>query len=153
MSTMHPSSRNAFIFSLKTANERLVEVVGYVGCLNQLPNTPLIWDVVLYDSAVTYVGVCGVRLLACCLAALFFQYLKMKVEVSERKHKKYVAILDDGRRIHFGDKRYQHFRDSTPLKRYSHLDHGDVNRRDSFHARFKHSPKNSAGYFALKYLW
>ena len=92
-------------------------------------------------------------LLACCLAALFFQYLKMKVEVSKQKHKMYVAILDDGRKVHFGDKRYPHFKDRTLLKAFKHLDYGDEKRRKSFHARFKHSPKNSAGYFALKFLW
>ena len=84
-------------------------------------------------------------------SGVIFQYLKMKVEVSERKHKKYVAILDDGSKVHFGDKRYPHFKDRTPLKAFKHLDHGDEKRRQSFHARFQHSPKNSAGYFALKF--
>ena len=90
---------------------------------------------------------------SCTPSGVIFQYLKMKVDVSERKHKKYVAILDDGSKVHFGDKRYPHFKDRTPLKAFKHLDHGDEKRRKSFHARFKHSPKNSAGYFALKFLW
>ena len=41
----------------------------------------------------------------------------MRIEASTRKHKKYVATLDDGSKVHFGDKRYQHFHDSTPLKK------------------------------------
>ena len=76
-----------------------------------------------------------------------------RFEVSTRKHKKYAAVLPDGTRVHFGDTRYQHFRDRTPLRAFAHLDHGDEERRRRFHARHGEYPKHSAGWFAKKYLW
>lgn len=75
---------------------------------------------------------------------------------SARKHKKYsVYVLDeDGKRklLHFGDKRYQHFRDK--VGHYSHLDHGDNKRRKAYYAR--HGPENnirSARYWSHRVLW
>ena len=79
--------------------------------------------------------------------------LEMKIEASTRKHKKYVAILDNGSKIHFGDSRYGHYKDSTPLQKFKHLDHLDLKRRKSFHSRFGSPQKHSAAWFALKYLW
>ena len=68
-----------------------------------------------------------------------------------------------GKLIHFGDKRYQHFKDTTPLKLYSNLDHGDEKRRDSYLKRAKgirnkdgfktYKNKNTANYYAINYLW
>jgi len=43
--------------------------------------------------------------------------------------------LIDGTWIHFGDKRYQHYRDSTPLRHYHALDHGDAARRQGYFLR------------------
>ena len=42
------------------------------------------------------------------------------IELSRTKHKKYAAILPSGRRVNFGDKRYEQFKDATPLKAYQH---------------------------------
>ena len=47
---------------------------------------------------------------------------KKTVEPSTRKNKKYMVKYND-KWIHFGDKRHEHYRDSTPLKLYSYLDH------------------------------
>ena len=78
----------------------------------------------------------------------------VRFEVSRRKHKKYDAILPDGRRVAFGDKRYEQFKDSTPLKAYKHLDHGDPKRRANYLARHgKDAKLHTAGWFATKYLW
>lgn len=78
---------------------------------------------------------------------------------SARKHKKYSVYVPasengDGKRklLHFGDKRYQHFRDT--IGHYSHLDHRDNKRRKAYYAR--HGPENSirsARYWSHRVLW
>jgi hypothetical protein len=80
----------------------------------------------------------------------------IEIRRSQRKHRKYVAtvIIDNRihRNIHFGDLRYQHYRDSTPLKLYSHLDHNDYARKLRYHAR--HAKNNKpAGMLAKEFLW
>ena len=78
----------------------------------------------------------------------------IKIEVSARKDKKYVAVLEDGKRVHFGDKRYQQFQDRTPLKAYKNLDHGDPARRKNYYQRHgREAEKYSAKYFSHRYLW
>lgn len=85
---------------------------------------------------------------------------------STAKNKKYsVVVMKHGKKvkIHFGDKRYQHFKDSTPLKKYSNLDHGDKERRKRYLARAKKiknkkgqltaNLKSSPNYWAIKFLW
>ena len=86
--------------------------------------------------------------------------------VSTAKNKKYsVYVFKDGvkRLIHFGDSRYEHFKDTTKLKAWSKLDHGDMERRRLYLARalniknkdgietykLLHSPN----YWSVKYLW
>jgi len=74
--------------------------------------------------------------------------------VSGRKDKKYAATLPDGKKVHFGDKRYPQYKDQTPVKAYKHLDHGDPARRENYYSRHgreakKHSPKD----FSHRYLW
>lgn len=87
------------------------------------------------------------------------EYKLLRFEVSDVKHKKYNAVLEHktGRikRIPFGDLRYEHFRDSTGLNVYSHLDHGDEKRRENYHKRHANTKDNlySSSYFASKYLW
>ena len=78
----------------------------------------------------------------------------IKFEKSKVKGKKYTAILPDGKRVSFGALGYEHYKDRTPLKLYSHLDHNDKHRRDLYYAR--HSidyPKYSPDWFSKKYLW
>ena len=78
----------------------------------------------------------------------------VKFELSRQRYKKYVAILPDGKRVDFGDKRFSQWKDSTPLKAYAHKDHGDPKRRESYYARHGKDAKfHSAKYFAFKYLW
>lgn len=79
---------------------------------------------------------------------------------SSRPHKKYDAILENkktGRtkEIPFGDTRYDHYHDSTPLKLYSSKNHNDEKRRKNYLERHSSDSKNkfSSGYFAAKYLW
>ena len=48
----------------------------------------------------------------------------LRINVSGRKHKKYVAVLRNTKtnrlkHVHFGDSRYQHYKDRTKLKHWS----------------------------------
>jgi hypothetical protein len=73
--------------------------------------------------------------------------------------KKFNALLEhkttgDVRRIPFGQKGYQQYKDKA-LGLYSHLDHGDKARRDRYRLRHDGEQYNnfSSGYFAYRYLW
>ena len=87
--------------------------------------------------------------------------MTLRFEKSNRKNKKYMVFYNKW--IHFGDKRYSHYRDSTPLKLYSHLDHNDIKRRNAYLKRAKgikdknvnltYLDKNSPNYYAVKFLW
>ena len=71
-------------------------------------------------------------------------------EKSSRKHKKYMVRVN-GKLVHFGDNRYQQYRDKIGL--YSMLDHGDKERRKRYYARHGKAVKHSAKWFSHKYLW
>lgn len=74
---------------------------------------------------------------------------------SQAKNKKYsIYVLKDGKKrlIHFGDTRYQHFKDKLGM--YSNLDHNDKKRRANYLSRHgKKTDKNTAGYWAERILW
>ena len=73
---------------------------------------------------------------------------------SNKKYKKYRAILPSHKEVYFRDTRYQQYKDRTPLKLYSNLDHNDPKRRELYYKRHpKDYDKYSAYYFAKKYLW
>ena len=84
-------------------------------------------------------------------------------KVSERKNKKYSVITPSGKKIHFGNKNYQHYKDSTGLGIYSHLDHKDKKRRTSYQARHKailkkdgkpaYKDRESPSYYSYNFLW
>lgn len=80
---------------------------------------------------------------------------------------KYTAILKDGRRVNFGHRDYQHYRDSVPKNkgggRWSHKNHLDVVRRANYRKRHG-GVLNKAGqpaykvpltpaWFSYYYLW
>ena len=81
--------------------------------------------------------------------------------------KKYTAFMKNGTRIHFGDQRYQHYRDSVPKSMggglWSSKDHGDTKRRQNYrsrHAGMKtksgknaYQVKYSPSWFSYHYLW
>ena len=72
--------------------------------------------------------------------------------VSDRKHKKYYTIVE-GKKVHFGDTRYEHYYDK--LGYYKYLNHNDKERRRLYkirHEKDRHI-KNTAGYFADRILW
>ena len=75
--------------------------------------------------------------------------------------KKYNAILQHdvpGRRytkkVPFGDQRYEHYEDKTPLKLYVHLNHKDPERRKRYYQRHgTKAEKYTAKWFSHRYLW
>jgi hypothetical protein len=81
----------------------------------------------------------------------------LSFEKSHLKDKKYNAILENNgqiKKIPFGSSKYQHFKDTTGLNLYSHLDHNDELRKKRYFARHnKNYPKFSADYFSKRYLW
>lgn len=70
-------------------------------------------------------------------------------------NKKYKVTLDNGSIVQFGDKRYEQYKDTSPLKLYSHKDHLDTNRRKLFKARHAKNigVEYSAAWLSDKYLW
>jgi hypothetical protein len=80
--------------------------------------------------------------------------------LSDNKNKK-LKVVVDGKTIHFGDNRYEHFFDKTGLLPKSQ-NHGDAKRRTSYLTRASkikdstglaaNNPK-SANYHAIKILW
>ena len=80
--------------------------------------------------------------------------MNFEFKKSTHKHKKYMAKVED-EWVHFGDTRYEHYKDSTPLKIYSHLDHGDEKRRALYKARHNATrhKKYSPSWFSDVFLW
>lgn len=89
-----------------------------------------------------------------------------KIFKSKAKDKKYSVYVkgDNGKAklIHFGSLSHQHYKDTTPLKLYSNLDHNDEERRKRYLQRAKgikkqgkisFKDKNSSNYYAVKFLW
>lgn len=75
-------------------------------------------------------------------------------EKSSNPKKKYDAWLmnvhtKEMKKISFGSAIHQQFRDQTPLKLYSHLDHNDSVRRKAYYARHGKADPN---YFSAKML-
>ena len=75
---------------------------------------------------------------------------------STAKNKKYSVYVKGStgkpRLIHFGDNRYQQFKDKLGV--YKNLDHGDSKRKASYYARHgKATSKDSAKYWSHKILW
>ena len=74
-----------------------------------------------------------------------------------------MVIAPNGKTIHFGSLSNEHYKDTTGLGLYTHLNHNDETRRKSYLARAKGiknkkgeltwKDKNSANYFSIRYLW
>lgn len=80
-------------------------------------------------------------------------YKPFKSKAKNKKYSVYVKSSSGGKKlIHFGDKRYQHFKDK--IGEYSKLNHNDPKRRKAYHARHgKTNDKNSAKWWANNKLW
>lgn len=82
-------------------------------------------------------------------------------------YKKYTAILPDGKRVNFGDRRYQHYKDVVPKRLgggiWSKKDHLDRERRKNYRRRHgalkcKNGKKcisirYSPAWFSYYFLW
>ena len=87
----------------------------------------------------------------------------MQFKKSARDGKKYMVVAPNGKTIHFGSLSNEHYKDTTGLGLYTHLNHNDEKRRASYLARAKGikdkngnltwKNKNSANYFSIKFLW
>jgi hypothetical protein len=80
---------------------------------------------------------------------------------------KYTAILRNGRRINFGHRDYEQYKDSVPTDlgggKWSHKDHGDAKRRANYRKRHAavatkdrrkaYQVKFSPSWFSYHYLW
>ena len=83
----------------------------------------------------------------------------IKFMKSDKPEKKYKAVFIDPttkreKTIYFGQTGYQQFKDRTPLRLYSALDHNDPKRRELYYKRHPiDDPKYSADWFAKRYLW
>lgn len=80
---------------------------------------------------------------------------------------KYTAILPNNKRVNFGHRDYQHYRDRVPMrmggKLWSHLDHNDRERMENYRARHRgvstksgtpaYKKKYSPSWFSYHYLW
>lgn len=84
---------------------------------------------------------------------------KYNYEKSNRKNKKLFTIVN-GKEVHFGDIRYQHFKDKTGI--HSNLNHNDKERRKNYLTRSANQKANgkltkdnpmSANYHARRVLW
>jgi hypothetical protein len=85
---------------------------------------------------------------------------KYEYEKSDRKNKK-LNVLVNGKTIHFGDTRYEHFKDKTGI--WSALDHNDDKRRKNYLTRTANikdkagnltaNDPSSANYHARRILW
>ena len=77
-------------------------------------------------------------------------------KISTKKNKKYDVYKNSKNLVSFGDKNYQHYKDITPLKYCSNLDHLDLKRKQSYYKRFGKKEDaifESAKYFSHNYLW
>lgn len=78
----------------------------------------------------------------------------IKWSVSDNPAKKYMVLLSDGRIIHFGSRNHQHYKDTTPLRAFAHLDHNDPFRKARYYLRHKRDYSEfSADWLAKRYLW
>jgi hypothetical protein len=96
-----------------------------------------------------------------------------KIIVSPNKQKKYLAFVYNPntkktRKIHFGARGYAQYKDSTKIKEYKNMDHGDKKRKNNYYSRhsgtkykikaIKNEIKKSNGRYTAKilshrYLW
>jgi hypothetical protein len=63
-----------------------------------------------------------------------------KIIVSPNKKKKYLAFVYNPntkkiRKIHFGARGYQQYKDKTKIKKYKNKNHGDKKRKDNYFSR------------------
>lgn len=74
--------------------------------------------------------------------------------IATKKYRVWIRVNGRLKKVDFGDMRYQHYRDTTPIRALTHLDHNDPERRRRYYQRHSTNyPDGSADYFSKKYLW
>ena len=63
--------------------------------------------------------------------------------------KKYTACVKNkqtrkSRKVHFGDSRYEQYKDSTPIHKYANKNHGSTKRRRAYYLRHSGTPSKVA---------
>lgn len=63
--------------------------------------------------------------------------------------KKYTACVKNkqtrkSRTLHFGDSRYEQYKDSTPNRKYTNKNHGSTKRRRAYYLRHSGTPSKAA---------
>ena len=91
------------------------------------------------------------------------KYMLMKITQSKDSNKKYdahIANTQNGKMtiVSFGNINKRHYRDSTALRMYKHLDHWDLKKRDEYielnKKKFEgNKNKFSSDYFTAKFLY
>jgi len=91
------------------------------------------------------------------------KYMLMKITNSKNGNKKYdahIANTENGKMtiIPFGNINKRHYRDSTNLRTYKHLDHWDLKKREDYINENKkkfegNKNKFSSDYFTAKFLY
>ena len=88
----------------------------------------------------------------------------MIFELSERKNKKY-KVWHNNKWIHFGDKRYEHYKTSDRIPQELHIypEHHDKRRRELYRKRaseirnkyheLTYIKEDSPNYYSYFYLW
>lgn len=82
---------------------------------------------------------------------------------STKEFKKYMVRTPKGKLIHFGDNRYEHYKDNTGLGLYSHLDHKNEKRRRLYRTRHKgiltkegkpaYLDREQPSFYSWRFLW
>ena len=78
-------------------------------------------------------------------------------------NKKYTAILSNGKTVHFGDRRYEQYKDQTGRGLWSHKNHLDTKRRADYRKRHKaqtdaqgvpyYQKRFTPAWFSWHFLW
>lgn len=89
--------------------------------------------------------------------------MMVEFKKSTREGKKYMAKTPSGKWVHFGSTSYKHYKDTTGLGLYSHLDHGDPKRRSNYRKRHStirtksgnlaYRDKEQPSYYSYYFLW
>lgn len=92
---------------------------------------------------------------------LYKPFYDSKITPKNKKYSVYVLQNGKPRIIHFGARRYEHYKDK--IGRYSSLDHLDNKRRHNYRKRHEaiklkngkpaYKDKNQPAYWAYNYLW
>jgi hypothetical protein len=91
----------------------------------------------------------------------------IRFEKSKVSSKKYTAIMPDGKRVNFGAKNYEHYKDSVPVRLgggvWKHKNHLDKERRKNYRTRHGGvllkdgrkavNVKYTPAWFSYNFLW